>query len=162
MAFDYKNFKKTLEERLDFVSDCWVRGISIYLHAVITKGKKAPTSFNKRILLAMTFFLIILFPFIPTWMERLHTGFPLFVEISLVLYGFLLVFTPVFGIAFWQSERNRYMQMLNPYDRAIKLLKSKPEPTEACTILRQLGTEALSENESWLISMSERKIITQH
>lgn len=102
----------------------------------------------------------------------------LLAECSQVLYGSLLVMFPIYGVwLLWvsikkpQSELNRYKQMLFPYDRAIlllkpeldkenlnELLKSEENRRKLHTILRQLGTEAVSENASWYLSLEERKL----
>ena len=102
----------------------------------------------------------------------------LLAECCQVIYGILLVWVPIHGLKLlWesikkpQSELNRYKQMLFPYDRAIlllkpelekenlnELLKSEENRRKLHTILRQLGTEAVSENASWYLSLEERKL----
>ena len=165
-APENQNFKKTPEERLTFVRDVWVNGQLKFFQSRIIKGAKAYTHSSSEIFwFSLWFVLIVIFPFIPTWMEFFHVQYALTAEIVQVIYGLFLASIPIYGfMLFWktikqpQSELNRYKQMLFPYDRAILLLESKPEIKEQQTILRQLGTEAISENASWLLSMGEREL----
>lgn len=160
------NFNKTPSERLTFVREVWINGQLQFFQDRLAKGEPTYTNSRTEIwLIAVWLVSIVLFPFIPTWMEFLHARCALITECLQIAYGLLLVSLPIYGLyIFWntikhpQSELNRYKQMLFPFDRAILLLKSEPESKEPDVVFRQLGTEAIAENASWYLSMEERKL----
>ncbi|MGL6226134.1 MAG: hypothetical protein ACRC10_05860 [Thermoguttaceae bacterium] len=64
----------------------------------------------------------------------------------------------------YAQEANRYKLMICPHDTAnkllTKLLESTPVNITMCQdVLRDLGTEALSENAEWLLAVGERKLV---
>ena len=160
------NFNKTPSERLTFVREVWINGQLQFFQDRLAKGEPTYTNSRTEIwLIAVWLVSIVLFPFIPTWMEFLHARCALITECFQIAYGFLLISLPIYGLyIFWntikqpQSELNRYKQMLFPFDRAILLLKSEQESKEPDVVFRQLGTEAIAENASWYLSMEERKL----
>lgn len=161
-----KNFKKTLPERLKFVLDVWINGQLRFFQNRLAKGEPAyiPSNFDKS-LMYLWLASIVMFPFIPTWMELFYSYSAFGAEFAIVIYRLLLVSFPIYGLRLvWkrikqpQSELVRYKQMLFPYDRAILLLTLENETKETHVILRQLGTEAIAENASWLLSVGERKL----
>lgn len=57
-----------------------------------------------------------------------------------------------------KAEAKRFEQILFPFDRATLLLNANRPVEEQQLILRQLGTEAISENVSWLLTVGEQDL----
>lgn len=174
-APDKKNFNKSRTERLTFVREVWINGQLKFFKKRLDEGQKESSFFNLKSLGLVWLALIIPSPFIPTWMNSLYDWNYLYAGAGIVLYNGLLALIPILGlIIFWgefkqpQSELDRYKQMLFPFDRAFLLMKlelEKDEPQESedkieelHPILLQLGTEAVSENAAWYLSLGEREL----
>ncbi|MBR0237492.1 MAG: hypothetical protein IJQ39_05335 [Thermoguttaceae bacterium] len=198
-----ENFKNTRKERLTFVRDVWINGQLKYFQKNL-RGKDFIFNFENvcqlvfkwiewlvgGILHVLWFPIILFFPLLPNLLEYFHTRYALPTEWAVIIYGLILASIPIYGFyVFWkavhapQSDKERYKQMLFPFDRAILLLKpelarenidelleaetgaesesktkSENKMKELQTVVRQLGTEAVSENASWYLSMGERKL----
>lgn len=170
------NFNKTSSERLTFVRDVWINGQLQFFQSRLAKGEQKYTdSKAEKWLIGVWVVSILIFPFMSTWMEFLHAHCAFFTECFQIAYGLLLVSFPIYKLYFFwitidqpQSELDRYQQMLFPFDRAVLLLKLEMEKEDSQEsegriedlhpILRQLGTEAVSENASWYLSLDEREL----
>ena len=181
-----ENFQKPQIERMTFVRDVWINGQLMYFQKNL---RGIPFEFSimnliwlifkwtlrliDRVLYYLWIPLILIFPFIPTWLTYFHARWALGAEWLQVIYGLLLIIVPVYGlIKFWEnaekprSDLERYKQMLLPFGRAILLINAELETTNSSKkkmknlqpVLRQLGTEAVSENASWYLSMGEREL----
>lgn len=58
----------------------------------------------------------------------------------------------------YKAEAKRFEQVLFPFDRASLLLNSSRSVDNQQKILRQLGTEAISENINWLLTVGEQDL----
>lgn len=57
-----------------------------------------------------------------------------------------------------KAEAKRFEQILFPFDRAMLLLTTEKDSEQQKMILRQLGTEAISENVNWLLTVGEQDL----
>ena len=172
---DAADFSASQEERIRFTINNWVEGQRSYYSSKANKRNReqkgiASFFFHPYFLT----FLIILYFFRPfkfdlfRYLTSLNPG-PIVHDIWLHLYValHLLMFTVTLTTIMCamylkfnrtKIEAKRFKQILFPFDRAAILLDAPRDSDEQQLILRQLGTEAISENVSWLLTVGEQDL----
>lgn len=166
------DFGISLLERIDFVKNTWILGQRNYF---INGKNKRMDNLKKASLFThpiMIFFLAGLFfclqlkgdiiRFIYTPSSNQPFGkIVIFVLIGFVLSiitGLVVRYTMELKFKRYKPEAKRFEQILFPFDRALLLLNSPRSENEKQKILRQLGSEAVSENVNWLLTVGEQDL----
>ena len=174
-ASETSGFIASQEERIRFTIHNWVEGQRNYFAAKANKKKEEQKGFVSffthpymLLILALIFFCL---PLKGDFIKLLYTFNPDRKPVDLCLHifvvtGLLLTIVTVITILCTmhlkfkrsKAEAKRFEQILFPFDRATLLLKSNRSIDEQQLILRQLGTEAISENVSWLLTVGEQDL----
>ena len=174
-------FKAKPEERLNFSIEKWVKGQRDYYTNKKNVKKDEQNGFDSLFthqvilyILALSYFCIplkgdIFNLSIAFFSKHFNICFPQPCPITLwVFCGFsalvtvLTIFYVVCNMRLKfkrsKAEAKRFEQILFPFDRATLLLNTEKEPDQQKMILRQLGTEAISENVNWLLTVGEQDL----
>lgn len=170
--------------RIHFVKDTWILGQRNYFisgrNKRINNLKKANFFTHPAMLvgLAILFFGlqlkgdIIRFFYSPS-LNQSNLAITIFVVIGIVLSfitGLVVKYTMELKFKRYKAEAKRFEQVLFPFDRALLLLNSLENDAKQHVvneetiinkqqmILRQLGSEAISENINWLLTVGEQDL----
>lgn len=94
-APDPKNFDKSRTERLAFVREVWINGQLKFFKKRLDAGEKESSFFNLKNLGLLGLLLILVPPFIPTWMNLLYDWRSSCAGVGQILYNSLLALIPI-------------------------------------------------------------------
>ena len=166
------DFLASPTERIQFVKQNWVLGQRKYFSDKSTKKKNEQKGFryyftHQYMLLALAGLFFCL-PIKSEFIKRCYSScnqsdsaimFFVIVGLAVSLITSLVIYCTM-SLKFKRAkqEAKRFEQILFPFDRAALLLNIPRSDEEQKMILRQLGTEAVSENVNWLLTVGEQDL----